>query len=517
MTTKLLLVDGNSLTYRAFFALPQDMSTASGQLTNAVFGFTSMFINVLKEQRPDQVLVAFDRPEKTFRHEADVTYKANRDAAPDPLRQQMGLVREVLSALGVATCELAGWEADDIIATVAEQAVGRGDDVLIVTGDRDAYQLVSDPHVRVLYNRRGVSDYALYDEAGIVERTGVTPAQYPEYAALRGDPSDNLPGVPGVGEKTAAKLINTYGGLDGIFEHVAEQTPKLRTSLAEHEERVRKNHQIMILRRDAPIELPESLDVKPDMNEVQKLFDFLEFRTFAERLADALGPAAVVLSSEDRGQLVAEVTTSESPAASVALLTSLAAADVAASWGGEAGRSPLVGLAVVTDAGAGAVTWIPADHLADAAVAAALSTVAVRAHDAKPLMRALLAHEPPIDLAGLELDTAIAAYLLDPAEARYQLGHLVERYTTFALAPDEPAAKGQLDLDGTQVEPSALAGREALAVHQLVEPITLAARRPRGWPTCTPRSRTRSCGCWPAWSTSAWPSTASSCGRSTIA
>ena len=168
----------------------------------------------------------------------------------------MGLVREVLDALGVATCELAGWEADDLIATATEQAVARGDDVVIVTGDRDAYQLVSDPHVKVLYNRRGVSDYALYDEAGIAERTGVTPAQYPEYAALRGDPSDNLPGVPGVGEKTAAKLINTYGGLDGIFAHVDEQTPKLRASLAEHEERIRKNHQVMILRRDAPVELP---------------------------------------------------------------------------------------------------------------------------------------------------------------------------------------------------------------------------------------------------------------------
>ena len=319
--TKLLLVDGNSLTYRAFFALPQDMSTASGQLTNAVFGFTSMFINVLKEQRPDEVLVAFDRPEPTFRHEADETYKANRDAAPDPLRQQMGLVREVLQVLGVATCELAGWEADDIIATVVEQAVGRGDDVLIVTGDRDAYQLVQDPHIRVLYNRRGVSDYALYDEAGIFERTGVTPAQYPEYAAMRGDPSDNLPGVPGVGEKTAAKLIQTYGGLDGIFENVDKQTPKLRASLAEHEERVRKNHEIMILRRDAPIELPESLVMKPDMAEVQKLFDFLEFRTFAERLADALGPAAVVLSSDEREQLVAEVTVSLAPAESAATLS----------------------------------------------------------------------------------------------------------------------------------------------------------------------------------------------------
>src|SRR5215217_6472354 len=407
--TRLLLVDGNSLTYRAFFALPQDMSTASGQLTNAVFGFTSMFINVLKEQRPDEVLVAFDRPEPTFRHEADETYKANRDAAPDPLRQQMGLVREVLQVLGVATCELPGWEADDLIATVVEQAVARGDEVLIVTGDRDAYQLVKDPHVKVLYNRRGVSDYALYDEAGILERTGVTPSQYPEYAALRGDPSDNLPGIPGVGEKTAAKLIQTYGGLDGIFANLDAQTPKLRASLAEHEERVRKNHQIMILRRDAPIELPDSLVMQPDMAEVQRLFDFLEFRTFAERLADALGPAAVVLSSDQREQLVAEVTVSESPAATAATLATLAAVDVAGSWEGDAGRSPLVGLAVVTDGDAAAVTWIPAHHLDDADVAAVLATAPVRAHDAKALMRTLLARDPAIALEGLALDTAIAA------------------------------------------------------------------------------------------------------------
>ena len=468
--SKLLLLDGNSLTYRAFFALPADMSTASGQITNAVFGFTSMFINVLKEQRPDDVLVAFDRPEPTFRHVADETYKANRDAAPDPLRQQMGLVREVLAALGVPTCELAGWEADDLIATAVDQAVARGDDVVIVTGDRDTYQLVADPHVKVLYNRRGVSDYALYDEAGIAARTGVTPAQYPEYAALRGDPSDNLPGVPGVGEKTAAKLITTYGGLDGIFAHLDEQSPKLRASLAEHEERVRKNHEVMVLRRDAPIELPESLKMDPNMAEVQRLFDFLEFRTFTERLVEALGPAAAVLADEDREQLVAEITRSESPDASAAVLRSLAALEVAGSWDGEPGRSELRGFAVVTDADSAAVTWVPADHLGAGAVVDALQATPVRGHDVKSLMRSLLTRG--IDLISLELDTAIAAYLLDPAEARYELAHLVERYTPFAAPVDEPVAKGQLNLDGIEADPLAAAGREALAVHHLVEPIT---------------------------------------------
>ena len=467
--SKLLLLDGNSLTYRAFFALPADMSTASGQITNAVFGFTSMFINVLKEQRPDDVLVAFDRPEPTFRHEADASYKANRDAAPDILRQQMGLVREVLDALGVATCELAGWEADDLIATATEQAVARGDDVVIVTGDRDVYQLVQDPHVKVLYNRRGVSDYVLYDEAGIVERTGVTSAQYPEYAALRGDPSDNLPGVPGVGEKTAAKLITSYGGLDGIFDHVDEQTPKLRASLAEHEERVRKNHQVMILRRDAPVELPERLVMEPNPVEIKRLFDFLEFRTLVDRLNEALGPAAAVISADEREQLVAELTASESPSATATLLESLDALDVAAAWEGEPGRGELLGLAIVTDGDAAAVAWMPADHLADERVAAALAAATVRGHDVKPLMRSLLARG--LDLTGLELDTAIAAYLLDPAEARYELALLVERYTRFAAPADDPATTGQLDLDGTQADAPGRAARYALAVHHLVEPI----------------------------------------------
>ena len=180
---KLLLLDGNSLTYRAFYALPTDMATASGQVTNAVFGFTSMFAYLLKDQHPDGVMVAFDRPEKTFRHDSNPLYKAQREAAPDILRQQMGLVREVLDALHVNVVELAGWEADDILATVAEQAKAEGHEVIIVTGDRDSYQLVEDPGVKVLYNRRGVSDYALYDEAGIKEKTGVTPAQY---TAIRG-------------------------------------------------------------------------------------------------------------------------------------------------------------------------------------------------------------------------------------------------------------------------------------------------------------------------------------------
>ncbi|MGH9283981.1 MAG: 5'-3' exonuclease, partial [Acidimicrobiales bacterium] len=251
---KILLLDGNSLAYRAFFALPTDMATASGQVTNAVFGFTSMLVNLLKDHRPDAIAVAFDRPEPTFRHELVQDYKAGRAAAPDVLRQQMGLVRQVVETLHIPLIELAGYEADDVVATLATQARDRGDDVIIVTGDRDVYQLVEDPHVKVLYNRRGVSDYVLYDEAGILARTGVTPAKYPEYAALRGDTSDNLPGVPGVGEKTAAKLINTWGDLDGVYANVETNTPKLRESLVAHQDQVRSNARATPLVRDVPID-----------------------------------------------------------------------------------------------------------------------------------------------------------------------------------------------------------------------------------------------------------------------
>jgi DNA polymerase-1 len=469
-----LVVDGNSLTYRAFFALPTDMATASGQVTNAVFGFTSMLINVLKDHTPDGVLVAFDRPEPTFRHEAEPLYKAQRDAAPDILRQQMGLVREVLDAVGITTIDLPGWEADDLIATVTDRLVEAGNEVIIVTGDRDSYQLVSDPAVKVLYNKRGVSDYALYDEAGIEERTGVPPALYPQYAALRGDNSDNLPGVPGVGEKTAAKLITTYGGLDGIFAHVDEQTPKLRSNLAEHEERARKNLELMLLRHDAPIEFDvEALAVTPKAEDVKRLFDFLEFRTLAGRLDEALSAmgASVDLGPvEERAEIIAEVTTAASASEAATTISSLPTLDVAATWVGEPGRTPLAGIAVVTDASVADVLWIPADVLADDAVRSALGAHNdLRGHNVKPLMRSLL--EFDVELRGLTLDTAIAAYLIDPAEARYTLPDLIEKYTAFARPSDDAAGSGQLDLDGTSLGDAELAARDALAVHALAEPI----------------------------------------------
>jgi DNA polymerase-1 len=288
---KLMTLDGNSLAYRAFFALPTDMATASGQVTNAVFGFASMLSNLLKEHRPDGIVVVFDRPEPTFRHLAVPEYKAQREAAPDILRQQLGVIRELLDALGVHTIDMSGFEGDDLIATIARQGKETGNDVLIVTGDRDSYQLVCDPHVKVLYNKRGVSDYAIYDEAGILERTGVHPNRYVEYAALRGDPSDNLEGTPGVGEKTAAKLVNSHESLVDIFDNASKQTPKLRASLEESRERVLRNASIMVLKDDLEVALSDT-DVipAPNIDQLDRLLDFLEMRTMKKRLVEAFSP-----------------------------------------------------------------------------------------------------------------------------------------------------------------------------------------------------------------------------------
>ncbi|MFM7879338.1 MAG: 5'-3' exonuclease H3TH domain-containing protein, partial [Acidimicrobiaceae bacterium] len=277
---KLMALDGNSLAYRAFFALPTDMVTANGQVTNAIYCFTSMLLTLMRDHKPDGVVVVFDRKEPTFRHEAAPEYKAQRETQPDILYQQLDLIREMLKKMGIEAIDAAGFEGDDLIATIADRAQKAGDDLIIVTGDRDNYQLVADPHIRVLYNKRGVSDYALYDEAGIFERTGVTPKQYAEYAALRGDPSDNLDGVPGVGEKTAAKLIAKYKTIEAIFDNAEEQTPKLKQALLESRERVLRNAKLMVLRRDAPVAIDlHSLAPKPNIKDVKEIFAVFEFKT----------------------------------------------------------------------------------------------------------------------------------------------------------------------------------------------------------------------------------------------
>ena len=262
--SRFLLIDGNSLTYRAFFALPTDMMTSSGQVTNALHGFTMMLATLLRDHDPDGIAVAFDRPEKTFRHERLSSYKANREKQPDILYEQLALAREIVESLGMCVVDAKGFEADDVLATLANLVKRAEEEAIIVTGDRDSYQLVEDPHIKVLYNKRGVSDYVLYDEDGIKERTGVSPEDYVAYAALRGDTSDNLPGVPGVGEKTAAKLINTYGGLEQVLAAAKDQTPKLRQNLEESQDLVLLNSEMMQLVTDVPLDLEISdLKIKP--------------------------------------------------------------------------------------------------------------------------------------------------------------------------------------------------------------------------------------------------------------
>ncbi len=470
-----LLLDGHSLTYRAFFALPTDLATASGQVTNAVYGFTSMLINLLRDHQPDAVVACFDRPEPTFRHTVAPEYKAQREETPDLLAPQFGLVREVLGALHIPIVEEAGFEADDLIATMATHGRDRGDDVIIVTGDRDTYQLVEDPHVKVLYNRRGVSDYVLYDEAGIVERTGVRPEQYVHYAALRGDPSDNLEGVPGVGEKTAAKLVNAYGGIDGIFAHVDEQTPRLRQNLAEFQARVRRNAEVMVLDRSAPVpDLAELRMEAVDTDEVIRLFDFLEFRSLYDRLQEALGDQ-LPHGHGSGAVLEAEIDVVAADTA-VDVLRFLARRSeplaVHAAWGTEGRPGTLEGLALVADGEAGEVVWLAAVLLDDPAVETALGELLaarpLAAHRSKPLLRELTARGlPPARLA---LDTVLAAYLLDPSDSRYALDELLVRFTGTELPVDE-GGDGQLELDDTGVPTSTTAGRHALAVDRLRQPL----------------------------------------------
>ena len=451
------------------------MATASGQVTNAVFGFTSMLINLMRDHDPSGVAITFDLPKPTFRHERNPEYKAGREAAPDILRQQMGLVREVVDALAFPVIEKEGYEADDVIATIATWARDDDQEVIIVTGDRDSYQLVEDPYVKVLYNKRGVSDYALYDEAGILERTGVKPVDYVMYASMRGDKSDNLPGVPGVGEKTAAKLINKYGGIDGIYEALDEQTPKLKENLANNEDQVRLNLELMELVRDVPLDVSIE-DLKPgepDHEEIKRLFDFLEFRTLHDRLNEVLGDGGTGETS-DRTVLEAEV---EQPASADAVVAALSAipSDHTVAIGLDPDRDD-AGVAVVSNGAAAEVIWVEAGLLGDDSVMDAVSQLGgehgVALHDGKSALRGWQARSG--NTPEITLDTAIASYLIDPSDSTYLLSDMVLRYTEFEIPSETGVADGQLDFGGTAIDTSLIAARNALGVDRLIEPLRAA-------------------------------------------
>jgi DNA polymerase I len=472
---KVMLLDGNSLVYRAFFALPADMATASGQVTNAVFGFTSMLQYMLNEHKPELLCVAFDRPEPSFRHEMIKDYKAGRAETPDILRQQMGIVRQVVEVLDIPMIEKVGYEADDVLGTLATQGCAAGHDVIVVTGDRDSYQLVQDStgpgtgSIRVLYNKRGVTDYALYDEAGIQERTGVHPTSYAQYAAMRGDTSDNLPGVPGVGEKTAAKLMNDYGDLDGIFANLDKLSPKLRENLRTYEPQVRSNATATPLVLDVPeVSIEMVRPPAPDYAAANELFKSLEFRALSGRIVDAF----VSIWGGASGESVAAPTEKLQVSLQTGLdLTGVSEVALVGRWVGTEGRSALGGVALAHGERS---WWVPADELGTAAEV--LGRIdKVHAHKTKELIRSL--HDYGVDLAvgdRVGLDTAIAGYLLDPAEATYALEELAAKYAGIDLRADDAPPAGQLDFGGTAEDASQVAARHAVAVWALVDPMTKA-------------------------------------------
>ncbi|MEY4401175.1 MAG: hypothetical protein RL072_1040 [Actinomycetota bacterium] len=465
---KLMALDGNSLAYRAFFALPDTMTTVDGEVTNAVFGFCSMFAALVKDHDPDGIIVVFDRKEKTFRHEQAPEYKAQREKQPDTLYSQLDVIKDVLAAAGVKVVDRAGFEGDDIIATIAEKLAAE-DELLIVTGDRDAYQLVQDPKVRVLYNKRGVSDYALYDEAGIKERTGVTPAQYADYAALRGDPSDNLDGVPGVGEKTAAKLINQYGSLQAVFDHADEQTPKLREALHASRERVLRNAKLMRLVRDVPFELDRGmLAPRPDVQALTAVFARLEFTNMLPRWNQILTKFSGITSHQSTAKVAAAmdntlrcVVTQVSSA--VAAMDVLASGSkhlgIAVAWSGEPGRSDILALVVsdgITESGNDPVrcSAIAGSMLSQQKVQDALKqSTRLVANDGRNLLRGLLALG--IDINQLAFDTAIAAYLVEAESGSYDAASIARRWLKRRTASMSGAPEGELNFDANPLEAAA--------------------------------------------------------------
>ena len=446
---RLLLLDGHSLAYRAFFALPvENFSTTTGQHTNAVYGFTSMLINVLRDEQPTHVGVAFDVSRQTFRTEEYTAYKANRSKSPDEFSGQVSLVKEVLAALRIVTIEKDGYEADDVIGTLTTQAVAQGFEVLICTGDRDAFQLVGDTST-VLYPSRGVSEMARMTPAAVEEKYGLPPYRYPELAALVGETSDNLPGVPGVGPKTAAKWITQYDGLDNVIAHADEIKGKAGDSFREHLGDVIRNRRLNALVCDLDLTAtPTDLAAQPwDRQEVHKLFDSLEFRVLRDRLFETLQ------SEEEIDDSGFELDGTRLQAGALpGWLSEHAASEarvgvqVQGSW--RAGSGDVFAIALAS--GDGAAAWLDVEQITpedDQVLATWLADASVPKvlHDAKGPMLALAARG--WDLAGLERDTALSAYLARPDQRSYDLADLTLRYLKRELKAGEPVDDGQLSFD----------------------------------------------------------------------
>jgi DNA polymerase-1 len=462
----LALLDGHSLAYRAFYALPTDLATPAGQVTNAVLGFTNMLVRLLRDEQPDGLAVAWDVRGPNLRREKYSEYKAQRESPPDLFASQLPLIREVLDVLKIRQLSSPGYEADDVIATVTATATADDWRVLVVTGDRDSFQLVSED-VTVLYTRRGISDVVTASPEWIIGKYGVTPAQYRDYAALRGDTSDNLPGVPGVGEKTAARLIAEYGGLEGIYEHIDEQTTRLRENLEAHRQQVFLNRDLMEMLPDVPI-VEEPDGVVPDMfrlqewdrDEVQRVFAGLAFRDVWERLTELGGFHAE--QAEARDIDVVTVTTADQISAALGDDDPIAIEPV---WEADGVQG------VVVAVGRERAVYVPEAHLADL-FAAIPHGRGVAAHDAKPLLRAL--SDAGAELPALEFDTALAGYVINPGQRVPDLEDLAYRELGMAVAPageDSGEAQASFDFEGSYGPDLDAIGRRAIAVRELVAPL----------------------------------------------
>jgi DNA polymerase-1 len=445
---RLLLLDGHSLAYRAFFALPvENFSTQTGQPTNAVFGFTSMLINMLRDEQPTHIVVAFDVSRVSFRTEKYAEYKAGRSETPQPFQGQVSLIKEVLEALRIPVVEKPGYEADDVIGTLACQGRDQGMEVIISTGDRDAFQLAGE-HVTILYPVRGVSEVWRMTPDAIEAKYFVRPEQYRDKAALVGETSDNLPGVPGVGDKTAAKWINEYGGLEGIVANADKIKGKAGESLRAHLAGVLRNYDLNALVCDLELPLgPQDVRWQGwDREAVHQVFDSLEFRVLRERLYSYLD--AVEPEAESGFDLSGSILRAGEVAPWLRQHAGEAPVGIAVTGQFGRGTGSLTGVAVAT--GDGPAAWFdPAalDEGDERAVAEWLADPARPKviHDAKPTMLAFRAHG--WSLSGVRVDTALAAYLAKPDQRAYDLTDLALRYLKRELRVDAPA-DGQLTIDG---------------------------------------------------------------------
>jgi DNA polymerase I len=478
--SRLLLLDGHSLAYRAFYALPaENFSTSTGQHTNAVYGFTSMLINVLRDEDPTHVAVAFDVSRQTFRSEEYTEYKAGRSATPSEFQGQLPLLHEVLDALSIRYVEAPGYEADDILATLTQQAVADGLEVVLCTGDRDAFQLVGE-HVTMLYPVRGVSEVWRMDPAAVEEKYLVPPNRYSDLAALVGESSDNLPGVPGVGPKTAAKWITQYGDLAGIVAHVDEITGKAGDNLRAHLESVLRNRRLNQLVADVPLDvgIPDLERRTWQREEVHRVFDSLEFRVLRDRLFATFDSGsdeieggfdldASVLLPEDVPGWIGHHCTGDP-----------VGVHVIGHW--IRGEGDATALAVATESGPAAyIDLLTLDPEGEAALGAWLEDAQRPKvlHDAKVPIHALAARG--WRLRGLTSDTALAAYLARPDQRSYDLADLSVRHLGRELSnePSDPGGQGMLAFDTDEESTADAAAEDAMVRARAVLELSSALAR----------------------------------------